>query len=234
MNENQESDSNNNNNNNNISKGISTLEENVKLAKDEKDRAESEYNQVHERVENLKAMLYDYNEKKETIPYQYDSIIALIIIISMVMTITSTSLLLGSLALIFIKSSLWLGGIISIACMPLTVFIEKKLFKKLQDFFEDKIHNNIIKSEEYQKILIQIESIEEDLDKAEDEELTQKINMRNTTADYSAAISELNLRRSMLNYYPKNDLDSKEEIQETKPYTRRRTNRYRKNTRNIN
>lgn len=227
MNENQDSDS----NNNNINKGAINLEEKVRIAKEEKENAETEYQEIHDRKENLKDMLKDYQEQKESIPYEYDFAIAIAIMVILTLTIATTSFLLGSLAVIFFKSSLWLGGIISLASIPAAAIIEKKLYKKLQDIFEDKIQESIINSEEYQRILVQIETIEEDLKLADVEELNKKINMRNATTNYSTALSELTMKQALLNY-AKTETSSKEG-QAPAPHTRKRINNRRYNRRNM-
>ena len=73
-------------------------------------------------------------------------------------------------------------------------------------------------SEEYQRIQIQIDCIEEDLENALDEEMIKNAKKVDAIVKYSSASSELRIKNSMINYYPMNVIANKEE----KPYTRQR------------
>jgi len=221
MSENQESDTDTNNN-------FNTIEGKVNYAKEQQELAETEYNETHDKINNLKDMLNYYLGEKQTIICKYDAIIAISLIVAMVLSIGLASFLLGNLAVSLFKFSFWLGGIAAILSIPAIGVVIKKLTTKLQEIIENKIPKQITKSEEYQKVLIQIETIEEDLKQAQSLELEKKINLRNATAYYGAMLSEQKLKQSKLdqtNY----DFTPKKEIKTTKQYARRRTNNRKRN-----
>lgn len=199
-------------------KGLYTLEERVKITKKEQELAEAEYLEIHHKVEKLKELLKDYQEKKEQTPNKYNQVIATISLILMILTIGITTYNLATLAIDFMKISSYLTGIISFMSIPLVSYLEVKVIKKIQDIIEKIVQNKMKNSEEYQRIQIQIESIEEDLENALDEEMIKNAKKVDAIVKYSSASSELRIKNSMINYYPMNVIANKEE----KPYTRQR------------
>ena len=199
-------------------KGLYTLEERVKITKKEQELAEAEYLEIHHKVEKLKELLNDYQEKKEQTPNKYNQVIATISLILMILTIGITTYNLATLTIDFMKISSYLTGIISFMSIPLVSYLEVKVIKKIQDIIEKIVQNKMKNSEEYQRIQIQIESIEEDLENALDEEMIKNAKKVDAIVKYSSASSELRIKNSMINYYPMNVIANKEE----KPYTRQR------------
>ena len=199
-------------------KGLYTLEERVKITKKEQELAEAEYLEIHHKVEKLKELLNDYQEKKEQTPNKYNQVIATISLILMILTIGITTYNLATLTIDFMKISSYLTGIISFMSIPLVSYLEVKVIKKIQDIIEKIVQNKMKNSEEYQRIQIQIDCIEEDLENALDEEMIKNAKKVDAIVKYSGASSELRIKNSMIKYYPMNVIANKEE----KPYTRQR------------
>lgn len=199
-------------------KGLYTLEERVKITKKEQELAEAEYLEIHHKVEKLKELLKDYQEKKEQTPNKYNQVIATISLMVMILTIGITTYNLATLTIDFMKISSYLTGIISFMSIPLVSYLEVKVIKKIQDIIEKIVQNKMKNSEEYQKIEIQIESIKDDLENALDEEIIKNTKKVDAIVKYSGASSELRIKNSMINYYPMNVITTNEE----KPYTRQR------------
>ena len=212
MTENEESDNDNN---------TKSLEEQLKIAKNEKDQAELEYNEIHHKVKNLEEMLDDYQKKLNNHPHKHDRTIALLFLAIMVLIIAITTYNLALSTISLIKLSSYLGGIITFLLIPLTSGLEVKIIKKIQNIAEKLIQNNMKNSEEHQILQIQIETIKEDLKNARIEEFEKNLKKVDTMVKYGGLTSEQKIKASMVNYYPKN-IATSEELQ-NKPYIKKLT-----------